>query len=95
MMRPGEFFEALSAYRAEKNADRRHMGELARGATLRLFNLMLKKKDKITDPRKFWAMPWDVEETTTTERIVKELDALPEEERFKKASSLLQKIGWR
>ena len=95
LMRPGEFFEALRAYRDEKNADRRHVGELVRGAALRLFNLQIRKKDRITDPRKFWKMPWDEEIEDKETRIVRELNALSDEERFDKASSLLEKIGWR
>lgn len=58
-MRPGEFLEALEAHNEEVAADRRHMGELIRGATLRLFNTQVAQKSRMRDPAKFWRMPWD------------------------------------
>lgn len=57
----GEFLEALAAYRRKEAAERRHAGELARGAALRLFNLQLRRKDQIRKPSEFWPMPWDSE----------------------------------
>jgi hypothetical protein len=94
-MRVGEFWEALKAYREEKDADRRHMGELIRGAALRLFNLQLKKGSQILDPAKFWPMPWDEERVGDDERIVQELDKLSDEQRTEKALELLTKVGFR
>lgn len=58
-MRPGEFWEALGAYNEDTMANRRHVGELIRGATLRLVNLQLRAGSQIRDPRDFWRMPWD------------------------------------
>ena len=58
-MRPGEFLEALAAHNEEVIANRRHMGELIRGATLRLFNIQVAQKSRMRDPAKFWPMPWD------------------------------------
>lgn len=93
-MRVGEFWEAWKAYNDEKNADRRHTGELARGIAIRLFNIQLRKKDQIKEPAKFWRMPWD-ESNTENDRIVRELNALTDEERGQKAIELLNKIGWK
>lgn len=92
-MRPGEFWEAWGAYLSEKNADRKHAGELARGIALRLFNIQLRKGDQIKDPSRFWRMPWD-EDQDENERIVNELNALTDEERGQKAMELLRKVGW-
>ena len=92
-MRVGEFWEALKAYRDEKDADRRHAGELARGAALRLFNLQLKKGSQILDPAKFWPMPWDEEKEE--DEVVKQLDKLTDEERMEKAMELLTRVGYR
>lgn len=72
MMRPGEFWEAIRAHEGKVNADRRHMGELVRGATIRLVNIQLAKKDRIKDPKKFWPMPWD----DTVDRGAQELKRL-------------------
>ncbi len=58
----GEFLEALAAYRRKEAAERRHAGELARGAALRLFNIQLRRKDQIRRPSEFWPMPWDDED---------------------------------
>lgn len=58
----GEFLEALAAYRRKEAAERRHAGELARGAALRLFNIQLRRKDQIRRPSEFWPMPWDGDE---------------------------------
>lgn len=94
-MRIGEFFEALKAYRDEKDADRRHAGELARGAALRLFNLQLRKGSQILDPSKFWPMPWDKAEVSEDQEIVEQLDKLTDEERMDKALELLTRVGMR
>jgi len=94
-MRIGEFWEALKAYRDEKDADRRHMGELIRGAALRLFNLQLKKGSQILDPSKFWPMPWDEAPDDENERIIEQLDNLSDEQRMEKAMDLLERIGYR
>jgi hypothetical protein len=88
----GVFWEALGAHQKEVEAERRHMGELVRGAALRLFNINLKRKDQIRDPRKFWEMPWD--EPSEEEEQVKALEKMTDEQRAASARSLLQKIGW-
>ena len=88
----GVFWEALGAHYKEVEAERRHIGELVRGAALRLFNINLKRKDQIRDPRKFWEMPWD--EPSEEEEQVKALEKMTDEQRAASARSLLQKIGW-
>lgn len=91
-MRLGEYWEALDAHNNEVEADRRHMGELVRGATLRLFNLQIAKKDRFTDPTKFWRMPWD--DFTTTDGELERFEAMTDEERAENAKDFLNKIGW-
>ena len=90
-MRPGEFWEALAAHSAEVMADRQHMGELIRGATLRLFNLQLDKRYRITDPRKFWPMPWD--EVVDDAQEIKRLANLGEEETQKEVEKFLKRVN--
>lgn len=92
MMRPDEFWEAMDAHNREKEADRRHMGELVRGAALRLFNLQLRPKDRISDPAKFWRMPWD--EFTTADEEQQDFEMMTDDERAESAQNFIKKIGW-
>ena len=89
----GEFWEAVNAYYETEESERRHIGELVRGAALRLWNIQLKKGDQIRDPSKFWPMPWDdvVEEG---DEAVRELESLSDEERDARAAAFLKNIGW-
>ena len=87
----GEFWEALEAHNNEVEAERRHIGELVRGAALRLFNINLKESDQIKDPRKFWMMPWD---EPLEESVGKRLSEMSDERREKSVKALLKKIGW-
>lgn len=91
-MRLDEFWEAMDAHNQEKEADRRHIGELVRGATLRLFNLQVAKKDRYIDPAKFWRMPWD--EFTAVDEELERFEAMTDEERAENAKDFLKKIGW-
>ena len=90
-MRLAHLLEAMTVYQEEKMADRRHLGELARGAALRLFNVQLKVKDRIKDPADFWPMPWDEERKETD--IVKAVRSWTQEERDRKAREFLERIG--
>lgn len=89
-MRVGEYFEALDAYRSEKTADRKHIGELVRGATLRLWNLQVKKQSRINDPVKFWQMPWD--NIINEEDEISRLQGLNNEQRQQEVDKFLSKI---
>lgn len=89
--RPGEFWEALRAHEEEVVADRRHIGELVRGATLRLWNLQVKKEARMTNPAKFWPMPWD--EVDSGENEIKRLAHLNEEETQKEVRKFLQRVN--
>lgn len=88
-MRPGEFWEAIDAHNKEKEADRRHGGELARGVALRLFNLQVEKKSRIADPAKFWPMPWD---DLHEDEGLKRLESMTQEERTEEALRFLDRI---
>lgn len=90
-MRPGEFWESMDAYHQEKEADRRHIGELVRGATIRLFNTQVSKKDRMTDIVKFWRMPWDIVEI---DEELERFNNMNDEERAENARNFLRKIGW-
>lgn len=87
-MHLGELLDAMKVWQEEKMAERRHIGELIRGASLRLFNLQLKAKDRITDPVKFWRMPWDEDD-----EVEKEVASWTQEERDRKAKDFLSRIN--
>ena len=88
-MRPGEFWEAMDAHNKEKEADRRHSGELARGVALRLFNLQVDKKSRISDPAQFWPMPWD---EPATDKELERLQSMTDEQRAEEAKRVLARI---
>lgn len=90
-MRPGEFWEAMDAHSKEKEADRRHAGELARGASLRIFNALVTAKSRITDPMEFWRMPWD---EVKVDDGLEYLQSLSPEERAEEAREFINRIGW-
>ena len=89
-MRPGEFWEAISAYNTEVTDQRKHLGELVRGATIRLWNLQVDKKYRIVDVRKFWPMPWD--EPIEDDSEIKRLASLSEEETQKEVNKFFSKV---
>lgn len=76
-MTQAEFWEAMKAYRDEKTADRRHLGELTRGLAARVVNLFIKKPIKNVED--FWPMPWD--ERNTADDIAADLKKMSREER--------------
>lgn len=90
-MRPGEFWEAMDAYSREQEANRRHIGELARGAALRLFNVLVAPQSRISDPAQFWVMPWD---DVATDEGLERLQGLTEDERAAEAREFIKRIGW-
>ena len=90
-MRPGEFWEALRAHEEEVTADRRHVGELIRGATLRLWNLQVSPKSRLTEARKFWPMPWDDDQDGEV-REIKRLENLSEEETQKEIQKFFNRV---
>lgn len=90
-MRPGEFWEAIVAWQADKEADRRHVAEVIRGVGVRLFNIQLKPKDRIKDVRDFLPLPWDANEW---DREVERLVHLAKEERDEEARAFMEKINF-
>lgn len=91
-MRIGEFWEAMDAYNKEKEADRRHMGELVRGAALRLYNTQVMQNDRVTDPVKFWRMPWD--DIATADEELEIFENMTDEQRAASARNFINKVGW-
>ena len=81
----------MDAHSKEKEADRRHAGELARGASLRIFNALVTAKSRITDPAEFWRMPWD---DVKIDEGLEYLQSLTQEERAEKAQEFINRIGW-
>lgn len=92
-MRPGEFWEALSAHNEEVLADRRHIGELVRGATIRLFNLQVAQKHRMKDPTKFWPMPWDEQKEVGDQAEIRRLDSLDEAGRQEEVNKFLSRLN--
>ena len=91
MMRPGEFWEAMDAHSKEKEADRRHAGELASGASLRIFNALVSAKSRIEDPTDFWRMPWD---EVKVDEGLERLQSMSPQERAAEAREFIKSIGW-
>lgn len=92
LMRPGEFWEAIRVWQADKEADRRHVAEMIRGVGLRLFNIQLAQKDRIRDIRKFFQLPWDEEDDIDEE--AQRLSRLSREERDKEAQAFMKNINF-
>ena len=89
-MRPGEFWEAMMAWQADKEADRRHVAEVIRGVGVRLFNIQLKPKDQIRDIRKFLPLPWDDKDHETGE--IDRLNNLSIADKAAEAQALLERL---
>ena len=90
-MRPGVFWEAIVAWQADKEADRRHVAEVIRGVGVRLFNIQLKPKDQIKDVRQFLPLPWD---ESDEDPEVERLADLSKEERDEEARAFVAKLKW-
>lgn len=89
-MRPGEFWEAMKVWQADKEADRRHVAEVIRGVGIRLFNIQLKPKDQIRDIRKFLPLPWDDKDHETGE--IDRLNNLSIADKAAEAQALLERL---
>ena len=89
-MRPGEFWEAMKVWQADKEADRRHVAEVIRGVGVRLFNIQLKAKDQIKDVRKFLPLPWDDKDHETGE--IDRLNNLSIADKAAEAQALLERL---
>ena len=81
----------MEAHQEEKDADRRHIGELVRGATLNLMNIQLDRQHKITDPVKFWPMPWD--DIVDEDAEVKRLESMSKDERQREVQKFFDRIN--
>lgn len=92
LMRPGEYFEALAMWSEDTGADRKHIGELVRGAAFNLWNLQVDKKHRFKDPAKWWPMPWDRKRKDDAEG--ERLNALSEEDRFAEARKFIKRANW-
>ncbi len=92
-MRPGEFLEALAAHNEEVTADRRHLGELVRGATLRLFNIQVAQKSRMRDPAKFWPMPWDESRVQSEQDEIRRLESLDEDAAKAEAEKFFSRLN--
>jgi len=89
-MRPGEFWEAMKVWQADKEADRRHVAEVIRGVGIRLFNIQLKKQDQIRDIRKFLPLPWDDKDHENGE--IDRLNNLSTADKAAEAQALLERL---
>lgn len=84
-----DFWAAMDAYAEEKQRDRQHIAELVRGATLRLWNLQVDKKYRISNPSEFWMMPYD---DLREEDEVQYLNSCSDEERSRLAKEFMDSI---
>ena len=92
-MRMGEFFEAMDAFRKEAEGGRIHAGNLVRGLCIRIVNLFVAKKDRVTDAGKFWPMPWDEPDERDAVDVAKKLADMSDQDRQEKINEFLKKIG--
>lgn len=92
-MRMGEFFEAMDAFRKEAEGDRVHVGNLVRGLCIRVYNLLVSKKNQVTDASKFWPMPWDDPDEDDAQAVARKLSRLSPEEQQAKVNEFLSKLG--
>ena len=88
LLRLGEFWEALTVWIEDRNAERRHEAEVIRGVGLRLFNLQL-AKEKSLKPHEFMPFPWDEEENDPGA-----LENLTEDEKKASLDKLLGQVKW-
>lgn len=91
LMRPGEFWEAVEAHSNEVEAERRHIGELIRGATLRILGPHLKRP--VTDIASWWPMPWDEKKIDEEREEIERLNNLTDEQRANEARAFLELIN--
>jgi hypothetical protein len=87
-MRQGEYWEAILAWSEDRNAERRHTAEVIRAVGVRLFNIQLKKDDRMS-PHDFLPFPWDEESADPGA-----LENMTKEERKKNLEKFLEKIDW-
>jgi len=90
--RVGILDEAIEAHNNERNSERKHIAELIRGATLRLFNLQLEKKNRYRSVEDFWPMPWD-EKCTKRKEADEKFSKMTDEERKEAAKKFIQRIN--
>lgn len=90
--RVGILDEAIEAHNNEHNADRKHIAELIRGATIRLFNLQVEKKSRYRSVEDFWPMPWDEKYQNKREADDK-FSKMTDEERKKAAKKFMERIN--
>lgn len=79
----------MHAYGEERAAERKHVGELVRGATILLWNLQVDEKHRVNDPHKFWPMPWDEKAEDKADKLA----GMSKEERDESARNLMKLIG--
>lgn len=70
-MRLPDFWAAMQAYQEQVRADRQHMGDLVRCATMTLFNLQVKPGSRFKRVEDFWPMPWDPPKESAEDAISK------------------------
>ena len=91
-MRVGEFWEAIIVYRQNQAEERRHIAELTRGATMKLWNLQVDTRYRISDPKKFWPMPWDEDDEMDEVREEQRLASLTPEQQKEEAQKFFNRI---
>lgn len=79
-------------YRRNQSEERRHIAELVRGATKRLWNVQVGERYRIADPRKFWPLPWDDEVDMNEAREEDRLASLTPEQQEEEARKFFNRI---
>ena len=87
-MRQGEYWEAMTVWIEDRNAERRHEAEVIRGVGLRLFNIQL-AKGKSLKPHEFMPFPWDEDSYDPGA-----LENMTEEEKKASLDELMKHVKW-
>ena len=82
----------MDAFRKEAEAGRQHTGNLVRGLCIRIVNLFVAKKDRMTSEQKFWPMPWDEPVKDDAVDTARALRKMSNEERQEKINDFLKKL---
>ena len=92
-MRVGEFWEAIIEYRRNQSDDRRHIAELVRGCTMKLWNLQVEKRYRQEKPNKFWPLPWDEDDEMDEAREEERLASLTPEQQQEEVRKFLERTS--
>ena len=87
LLRQGEYWEAMTAWIEDRNAERHHIAEVIRGTGLQIFNLLL-PKGSIVKAHDFLPFSWDPEEDDGG------LSQMSDAEKKESIDELMKHVNW-